>query len=152
MGIKPQDFFEKNEKEINVTCHKRRAAIDKNLLEDENVKKNYLIWYPFIAACSFIRPDKNSPFSIEYVLPQMLMQYIREEIKNDIYGSIQMGIRYFSCASILASELGFNYVFPTDYENRTDDDYCGNLTKLFYLTEPIFMNEYLTQRIFDNSK
>ena len=142
LGIKPQDFFVEG-KEPDKTIYKRRAALDKKLLDNPDVKMNYMVWYPFIAACSFIRPDKNTPFSIEYVLPQLLMQYVREEIKAN---GVQMGIRYFSCASVLASELGFNYVFPSNFEKRTADEYCGILTRLFQLTEPIFVNEYTENR------
>ena len=142
LGIKPQDFFVEG-KEPDKTIYKRRAALDKKLLDNPDVKMNYMVWYPFILACSFIRPDKNTPFSIEYVLPQLLMQYVREEIKAN---GVQMGIRYFSCASVLASELGFNYVFPSNFEKRTADEYCGILTRLFQLTEPIFVNEYTENR------
>ncbi len=43
------------------------------------------------------------------------MQWVRSEIDQSGYGDYNqlIGIRYFSCASVRASDIGFNYVFPT---------------------------------------
>lgn len=40
--------------------------------------ENYLAWYPLLAACSFIRANPyNVGFHDEYVIPQLLMQWLR---------------------------------------------------------------------------
>ena len=41
----------------------RKINID--LLQSKTVKKAYLLWYPLIAACSFIRANKQDPFAPE---------------------------------------------------------------------------------------
>jgi hypothetical protein len=57
-----------------------------------------------------------------------------------------IGIKYFSCASVYASTLGNNYVFPTmgtPYQTRkTITDYCARLSHRFKLTGPKFLKEY----------
>ena len=85
------------------------------MLENSSVRAAYLLWYPLIAARSYISVSKKDPFAAEYIIPQLLMQWVRCEIGSqpgieDEYNQL-IGIRYFSCASQKASETGFNYVF-----------------------------------------
>lgn len=140
LGVKPQDFLDF---EYKNDISKRR--ISKNLLENYNVKSAYLFWYPLIASCSYIRVDKKDPFAAEYIIPQLLMQWVRNEIcSNSINDYDQLvGIRYFSCASVKASDMGFNYVFPTS-GNQTSAElpYCSVLAKAFRLTSPVYIHEY----------
>ena len=134
LGIKPQDFLIAD-KAVKGT--KRFELIDKQLLTNSSVIKNYYLWYPLIAACSFIRINRSDPFAAEYIVPQLLMQSIRTFRANNVF----MGIRYFSCASEYSSELGFNYVFPTHYDGNKGQ-LCSVLSKSFLLTKPLFLNEY----------
>lgn len=141
LGIKPQDFLE-----FDKTRRSERLKRVKRFLNDEEKKSAYLIWYPLIAACSFIRINKKDPFAAEYIIPQLLMQWVRSEVekrnKNFEIKRI-IGIRYFSCASSKASEMGFNYVFPTSGEIKSSENpYCATLTKVFCLTKPVYIHEY----------
>lgn len=52
-----------------------------------------------------------------------------------------IGIRYFSCASIRASDMGFNYVFPASGKH-TKESFCPTLSRAFKLTKPYFLHEY----------
>lgn len=131
LGIKPSDFY------IESKESKRYSSIDKSLLSNEKTIRNYYLWFPLIVACSFMRTNRNDPFAIEYVVPQLLMQSIRTFTLNDVF----MGIRYFSCASMYSSDLGFNYVLPTNYDG-IESTFCPVLSKAFLLTKPIFLNEY----------
>lgn len=146
LGIKPKDFFEENFENNNfennqVKTNKGRY-IEPYLLADDEVKKSYLLWYPLIAACSFIRARKADPFAPEYVIPQLLMQWLRNWNENN---EKLFGLRYFSCASKLASDMGFNYVFPTSGEvHHRIDNYCKVLVGSFKLTVPTFIHEYET--------
>lgn len=129
LGIKPQDFFE----------NKTNRRIDKDLLKGDKILREYILWYPLIAASSFARPTKKDPFAVEYILPQLLMQWIRKNsTKEEFYG-----IRYFSCASLIASNMGFNYIFPTSGEYLANDiPYCLVLGKLFKCTKPYYLHDY----------
>lgn len=138
LGIKPQDFFEdRNNDEFAL----RDRQIDKDLLDSNDVRKAYLLWFPIIAASSFIRANKKDPFAPEYIIPQLLMQWIRKQ--NDTNENKLYGIRYFSCSSIKASDMGFNYVFPTSGERHNrSHNFCSILTNSFLLSKPVFVHEF----------
>lgn len=140
LGVKPQDFLE-----IEYTNEHHDRQLAKDLLNNNNVKSSYLLWYPLIASCSYIRTDKKDPFAAEYIIPQLLMQWVRNEIcikGNDDYDKL-VGIRYFSCASVKASDMGFNYVFPTSGNAKSANlPYCSVLAKAFRLTNPVYIHEY----------
>ena len=138
LGVKPQDF-------VNVEYNNeiRERRIPRRLLEDENIKSSYLIWYPLIASCSYIRTNKKDPFAPEYIIPQLLMQWVRNEIRTDDDYDQLVGIRYFSCASVKSSDMGFNYVFPTSGQPKSAElPYCSVLSKAFRLTNPVYIHEY----------
>lgn len=140
LGVKPQDFLETEQRsQIN------NRKISHTLLNDSGVKSDYLIWYPLIAACSYIRVNKKDPFAAEYIIPQLLMQWVRSEIcsTSDRESEQLIGIRYFSCASEKASNMGFNYVFPTSGKQKSVElPYCSVLTKSFRLSNPVYIHEY----------
>lgn len=137
LGIKPQDFWE----ETNESNWRLRSVRQNTHLDDSTVQSRYLLWYPLIAACSFIRAYKSRPFAPEYIIPQLLMQWLRGHSDNNAL----MGIRYFSCASMRASNLGFNYVFPT-YDTAYQDEYCSVLQSNFQLTEPVYYKDFSSPR------
>lgn len=140
LGIKPQDFLD-----IHRDNEQFGRVIPKNVTDNSDVRSAFLIWYPLIAACSFIRVNKSDPFAAEYIVPQLLMQWARSELatnKDDDCDQL-IGIRYFSCASIKVSDMGFNYVFPTSGEQRsTKLPYCSVLSRAFRLTQPAYIHEY----------
>lgn len=137
LGIRPQDFYEENreynDRDLPV---KDLRGID---LRNHHIRSCYLQWYPLIAACSFIRANKNTPFSSEYIIPQLLMQWVRRQIRRHEL----MGIRYFSCASIRAADLGLDYVFPV-HNTSYQEGYCSILRDSFSLTNPVYLRDYST--------
>ena len=140
LGVKPQDFIGGiQENQYN------NRRISHNLLDNLNVKSAYLLWYPLIAACSYIRINKKDPFAAEYIIPQLLMQWVRIQLCSRVDEDTDqlIGIRYFSCASVKASEMGFNYVFPTSGKQKSSDlPYCSVLAKSFRLSKPEYVHEY----------
>lgn len=139
LAIKPQDFLNTAlDNEI-----RKGRSVNRNILLDPKMRGAYLHWYPVIAACSYIRVNKEDPFAAEYIIPQLLMQWVRSEMQAMKSRQNQLiGIRYFSCASVRASNMGFNYVFPTSGEQRKDKPYCPVLTHAFRLTRPHYIHEY----------
>ena len=135
LGIRPQDFSEQEYEHGN--DDRSAKDLDGINLLDKEICSNYLRWYPLIAACSFIRANRNTPFSSEYIVPQLLMQWVRKQLGNNQL----MGIRYFSCASIRASELGFDYVFPVN-NTKYGEGYCSILRDSFLLTNPVYLRDY----------
>lgn len=140
LGIKPQDFNPTGVQLENIwRLYGRHGQRLRDSLDLNNpyVRSAYLRWYPLIAACSFIRANKNAPFASEYIIPQLLMQWIRTRCKRDHL----VGLRYFSCASAKASDLGFDYVFPVS-NGKCEGGYCSVLRDSFSLTEPVYLRDY----------
>lgn len=139
LAIKPQDFFvERN----RFDTYRNKRIIPEGVLKRVNVREAYLRWYPLIAACSFIRVNKKDPFAAEYIIPQLLMQWVRSEMGTPKQNYDRLvGIRYFSCASTRASDMGFNYVFPASGKH-TKESFCPTLSRAFKLTKPYFLHEY----------
>lgn len=143
LAIKPQDFLPEREHENGQRYGIKRNIVS-NILDNYNIKGLYLIWYPLIAACSYIRVNKSDPFAVEYIIPQLLMQWVRNwmsDDKNMKYKKI-IGIRYFSCASVKASDMGFNYVFPASGKKHKKFPFCPVLMNAFSLTKPYFLHEF----------
>lgn len=141
LGIKPQDFIGVEREEAN----RRKRLVPQKLLEDRDIRAAYLLWYPLIAACSYIRVNKADPFAAEYIIPQLLMQWVRSEMSERTQEDCAqlMGIRYFSCASVRASDMGFDYVFPTSGQWKSSDmPYCAVLAKALRVSEPVYIHEF----------
>lgn len=77
LAVKPQDFLPQ-ENRSNERIGRKFDELD---LNSKEIKSAYLLWYPVIAACSFIRINKQDPFAVEYIVPQLLMQWVREKWK-----------------------------------------------------------------------
>lgn len=138
LALKPQDFIERNNDRY---ISKRRFS--RTFLDDNEIRESYLIWYPLIAACSYMRVNKSDTFAAEYIIPQLLMQWVRSELEKEKgkYDKL-IGIRYFSCASMRASDMGFNYVFPSSGKQDSNLPFCSVLTKAFKLTKPVYIHEF----------
>lgn len=94
----------------------------------------YLKCYPLILACSFVNTRGDVPYKQEYIIPQMLMQWVCRN-NEDV-----QGINYFSCLDLSINTGGwcaYNIGFPA---TKTFDDYgYSNLLKsAFNWSKPIF--------------
>jgi hypothetical protein len=90
--------------------------------------ESYLQLWPLIAACSVRTTSSKSSFYPQYIVPQMLLQWVCDEQKVD-------GIRYFS-TRMPADALPFdNCAFPA--RNITHQGRCSYLSAKFTLTDPI---------------
>ena len=93
--------------------------------------KSYLVCWPLLAACSIRPQSRSGSFVPEYVVPQLLLQWVAQEGRVD-------GIRYFSARMpskgnhILAHS---NCVFPV--KTNLVKGHCTELKKAFALTEPL---------------
>lgn len=94
----------------------------------------YLKVYPLVLACSFVNHGGKTPFKQEYIISQMLMQWVRRN-----FSRIQ-GISYFSCIDTSMwsySFRGYNIAIPAlePYDNK---GYSKDLRKAFCWTMPKF--------------
>jgi hypothetical protein len=91
----------------------------------------YCLCWPLLAACSVRVRNREEPFKPEYVVPNLLLQWIANTRKFD-------GIRYFS----MNVDVKYNdpmacadFVFPSQTPAATG--YCSRLSTAFHLSQPV---------------
>lgn len=90
-----------------------------------------IILFPLIMSCSIINREKDRVFKEEYIIPQLLLEWVRN--KNVING-----IEYFSLSLPeynLDQRLYKNYVFPAKKQKASGQ--CNFLSSIFKLTDPV---------------
>ena len=91
----------------------------------------YVVCWPLIAASSIFVRDEEAPFKAEYIIPQIVLQWVSEEDRCE-------GVRYFSVNidQYYDSHIACaNFVFPS--KARSDDGICPTLRGRFEMTEPV---------------
>lgn len=96
-----------------------------------------LMMYPLVLACSFVNHSGKGAYKQEYVVPQMLMQWV---LRNK---EIVQGISYFTCVdiSMMPSEYcAYNVVIPAmepydikKYSQRLRDEFIWTKPQYFEL-------------------
>lgn len=90
----------------------------------------YLAIFPLMIACSIKTKYDNKQFKAEYIIPQLLTQYIADDNSID-------GIKYPSTKvdySKLQGVSAYNFVFPPKIIKSAG--HCDYLTRMFHMTEP----------------
>lgn len=90
----------------------------------------YLAIFPITMVCSIRVEYNDAPFKPEYIIPQLLMQFVTDGNKFD-------GIKYPSTRinyALIEKVPAYNYVFPVREIN--EKGYCERLIRNFSLTEP----------------
>lgn len=109
--------------------------------------KSYILGWPLIAACSIRSASQIGSFCPEYIVPQMLLQWV---IRNNAEVD---GIRYFSVRTPSSGRpyvhAHSNLVFPA--RTCASSGYCEFLRKVFFLTEPISWELLEATNLGDNS-
>lgn len=143
LSLLPQDVFcgkLSNDSDIYI------KAVNGSEIYIEDIISKYLYTWPIICASSFIVKEEGRVFKSEYIIPQLLVQVIR----NRTIGSDQIeveGIRYFSTkcnydSSLRPNPLYYNYVFITDNKScitKNSKIYSKNIIENFSLTYPVNM-------------
>lgn len=99
------------------------------------LKAYYQCW-PLLAACSVRILEDSHKFKAEYIIPQLLLQWVRSSTDYS-------GIRYFTSRSlsyVKSVHLYQNVVFPV--EQNQEKGYCGRLIENFKLTNPILFDQF----------
>jgi hypothetical protein len=90
----------------------------------------YLITFPLTIACSVKVKNPTGNFKPEYIIPQLLLQYISRNDKID-------GVKFLSTKvdySKLHNVDAYNYVFPV--KTIAKNGFCSVLSDIFHSTEP----------------
>ncbi|MFD5854255.1 hypothetical protein ACFWGC_29525 [Cytobacillus pseudoceanisediminis] len=117
-GLRPIDMYESH---MDSVC----TRIDPTLSQEE-VKEiqSFLITWPLMAACSIQVVFRDSPFKPEYIVPQLILQWVMNNPEYD-------GIRYFSVKESCQKNsfhLIENYVFPA--KNHESKGHCKALKQI----------------------
>lgn len=92
----------------------------------------YLITWPLIAACSIKVKDYSDTFKPQYIIPQLLLQWVRnhKEVDGVIYNS-----SHIETGKILSVGDLYNFVLPV--KDNKDNGLCDELCKMFKGTEAV---------------
>ncbi|WP_394555614.1 hypothetical protein C1N61_29860 (plasmid) [Priestia aryabhattai] len=116
--------------------HKTLGAAT-NKLDARSIFAAYCIVWPLIAACSVKVKEKGASFKPEYIIPQLLSQYVASD-KRDTEEDF-IGIVYLSASGAYYNEnnqeLFCNYFFPV--QEKQLEGYCLQLRNTFKLTKGI---------------
>ncbi len=94
---------------------------------------DYIEWLPLRVACSLFKQHGDSPFIEEYVIPQLLLMWIKENPATNIDG-----VRYFSTREIKPfnnPHFTCNYVFPP--KDVKEKGICDSLNSNWKMCEPV---------------
>lgn len=112
------------------------SASEEELIKANRTKSAYLIFWPLIIACSYLKKNTHSTFNQEYIISNLLMQWIGRRSKSPI-----AGLAYFSTKmpKLRNSHLSINVVLPpkATYKQTLTHDYCTRLTSIFKITPPM---------------
>ncbi|WP_333810080.1 hypothetical protein [Flavobacterium sp.] len=117
---------------LNTTTQEiRNRCIVDDKITKENILIKYLSYWPLLASCSFVVYKREETFKPEYILPQMVLQWV---IENDNIDGIQFKsnrIKYD------VSNIGsFNNVAIPVVKNK-EKGYCEILSNKIEFTEPL---------------
>lgn len=128
----------KNTRELNIIQLLRiedlLAQLQGNKSEEIPFLLTYFVFFPLTLACSIKVRQAKGNFKPEYIIPQLLLQYINENPDYD-------GLKYSSSKvdySKLHNMTSYNYVFPV--KKIKAQGYCDNLENLFHCTQPTSLN------------
>lgn len=119
-----------------LTLPVHKSETDQELIVANRTKSAYLIFWPLIIACSYLKKTAQSTFNQEYIIPNLLMQWIGRRAKSPI-----AGLAYFSTKmpKLRNSPLSINVVLPpkATYKQTLTHDYCTKLSSIFTITPPM---------------
>lgn len=104
--------------------------LNKNITDDKI--SSYYLLFPLIVACSLRKIYTKALFNPEYIVPNLLTEWIMKDHKF-------AGIRYHTTKFRNFGRnkgVGLNYVFPPKKVEYTDEGYNDHLNKLFQWSIP----------------
>ncbi|EHD0849825.1 hypothetical protein JSP02_001395 [Escherichia coli] len=105
-----------------------------------------LISWPLVLACNYIKQHKNSSFNPEYIIPNLLMQWLSSNENKGIAG---IAYRTTKILNQKDSDIGINIIMPPKMDNILDSgyDYCPHLLNIFKFTKPVSWQVFSTLNV-----
>lgn len=120
-----------------------------NTEEQKDIVIRYCFMFPLVAACSVIAKEKGKAFVEAYIIPQMLMVWIKNS--TDF-----IGVRYYSdCGNELIKNMqDYNIAMPV--KKPDEEGYCRELQDIFGIDATNRNNTvgtiFHTKKFFEDSK
>lgn len=115
----------------------------KGYQREEEYIASYIVCWPLLASCAVRSKFSSAQFKSEYIIPQLLLQAIRN---NAISGGFD-GIKYFSMSAShleLERQRLHNYVFPVKTSKPTG--LCDFIKSSFKSTPPLSWSDFILIR------
>jgi len=90
-----------------------------------------IVIFPLIACCSIINKGNSDVFKEEYIIPQILLEWARNNNKINAIEYSSLSLPDYS----LDHSLYRNYVFPAKRQKM--NGHCTYLSSIFEFTEPV---------------
>lgn len=114
----------------------KKPENDSLYFSTNRTKASYLIFWPLLIACNYLKSKENSSFTSEYIIPNLLMQWIGRRVKSPI-----AGIAYYSTKMPKSrnSKHSINVVLPpkASYKQSIQYEFCPKLSSYFEFTPPM---------------
>jgi hypothetical protein len=118
--------------------YKLKCNNNKDLENNYRRMLNFTLTYPLALACLVKVKEQTGDFKPEYIIPQMLLQYVKSDsrkLDGIAYPSTKMNYNEFSEIST------YNIVLPP--RNWGNEDFCQDLKGNFHVSEPQKMDTLL---------
>lgn len=106
------------------------------------VISNLLAW-PLVLACNYTKHHSNASFNVEYIIPNLLMQWISGNDNKSIAG---IAYRTTKILNQKDSDIGINIIMPPKIDNiaETNLNFCPHLRSIFKFTKPVSWQVFST--------
>ncbi|RRJ54776.1 hypothetical protein EHV15_34870 [Paenibacillus oralis] len=125
-SVPPMVFVKRAQEIFERVFGPLQEDVDK-LSELYNTMKLYALLWPLIAACSIRVKNRNDPFKPEYIVPQLLLQWVQQSEKYDGICYFSTKIKHYNFQNIAHFR---NYALPV--KSCKDKGYCTEIQNLFH--------------------
>lgn len=103
---------------------------------------NLLAW-PLVLACNYTKKHSNASFNVEYIIPNLLMQWISGNDNKNIAG---IAYRTTKILNQKDSDIGINIIMPPKIDNISENslNFCPHLRSIFKFTKPVSWQVFST--------
>ncbi|ELY5835253.1 hypothetical protein ACOJCE_000904 [Cronobacter sakazakii] len=105
-----------------------------------------LIAWPLVLACNYSKKHTDAKFHREYIIPNLLMQWISSDKNKEISG---ISYRSTKILNQKNNNIGLNVIIPPKKDSLTPDctGHCPVLKRTFSLTKPVSWTFFSTLEI-----
>lgn len=125
LSVPPMVFVERAQEIFEEVYGSSKEDADQ-LNELYNTMKLYVMLWPLIAACSIRVTNRNDAFKPEYIVSQLILQWVQQSEKYDGICYFSTKIKHYNFHNIAHFR---NYALPV--KSSKDEGYCTEIQNLF---------------------